>query len=94
MFYVGQQLSGHHIFGEIMSKWNKLRESTPKSSSKGTPLIVLAALATGAISFYFIGFLALQYKHPIHWALAIVGGIVGWLLGKLIYRLRGETDIL
>ena len=77
-----------------MFKINKLTKTAPKSSSKGTPLIVLLTLVGGAFLFYIIGFLALLNQHPIHWGLSIVGGVVGWLIGKLIYRLRGETDII
>jgi hypothetical protein len=67
---------------------------TPKPSSKGTPLLVLATTAGGAFLTYITGFLTFQGQHPIHWGLAIGGGVVGWLIGKLIYRLRGETDII
>lgn len=77
-----------------MFKINKLTRTARKSSSKGTPLIVLLTLVGGAFLFYIIGFLALLNQHPIHWGLSIVGGVVGWLIGKLIYRLRGETDII
>ena len=77
-----------------MPKFNKPPATTTKSSSRGTPLIVLITLAGGAFLFYIIGFLAFINQHPIHWGLAILGGVVGWLIGKLIYRLRGETDII
>lgn len=77
-----------------MYKINRPAKSTLKPSNRGTPLIVLIALVGGAFLFYIIGFLALLNQHPIHWGLSIVGGVVGWLIGKLIYRLRGETDII
>ncbi len=67
---------------------------TARSPGKGTPLVVLATLAGGSVLGYFIGQLAFLYQHPIHWGLGIVGGAVGWLTGKLIYRLRGEQDII
>ena len=76
-----------------MLKTNKLPRRAPRSSSKGAPLIVLAALATGALSSYLVGLMTLQFNHPVHWALAIAGGAVGWLIGKFIYRLRGDRDI-
>lgn len=77
-----------------MSKVNRISTTTLKPSSKGTPLVVLATLTGGALLGYLIGQLAFLYQHPIHWGLGIGGGIVGWLAGKLIYRLRGETDII
>ncbi len=77
-----------------MYKINRISTTAPKSSSKGTPLVVLATLAGGSLLGYLIGQLAFLYQHPIHWGLGIAGGVVGWLVGKLIYRLRGETDII
>ncbi len=77
-----------------MIKTTKPATQTPKPSGKGTPLVVLATLAGGSVLGYFIGQLAFLYQHPIHWGLGIAGGAVGWLTGKLIYRLRGEQDII
>lgn len=77
-----------------MPKFKKPSATTLKSSSRGTPLIVLATTAGGVFLSYIIGYLTFLGQHPIHWGLAIGGGIVGWLIGKLIYRLRGETDII
>lgn len=77
-----------------MFKVNKSPVTKRKSSDRGTPLVVLATLASGAILFYLIGQLAFLYQHPIHWGLSIVGGVVGWLIGRLIYHMRGETDII
>ena len=77
-----------------MPKYKNPSATTPKSSSRGTPLVVLATMAGGMFLSYIVGYLTFLYQHPIHWGMAIGGGIVGWLIGKLIYRLRGETDII
>ena len=65
-----------------------------KSTSGGTSFLVFIAVVSGAFLSYFIGFLVFLNQHPIHWAMSIVGGVVGWLIGKLIYRARGEKDII
>jgi hypothetical protein len=77
-----------------MYKLPKSTSTTGKSTNKGTPLVVLLASAGGAFLAYLIGFLTFVQQHPIHWGLAILGGVGGWFVGKLIYRLRGETDII
>ena len=77
-----------------MPKVIKPMPTKPKNFNKGIPLIVLATMVSGAFLAYFVGFMTFWQQHPIHWLLAIVGGVIGWLTGRFIYRLRGETDIL
>ena len=79
---------------KTLSRPIKPLTTTRGSADKGTPLIVLATIVAGAILSYFTGLLMFLGQHPTHWFLAFVGGIVGWLIGKLIYRLRGERDII
>ena len=73
---------------------NKNNVTKSGSSQEGIPLVVFVSAAGGGILAYLIGQLTFLQQHPIHWLLAIIGGIIGWFLGKLIYRLRGETDII
>lgn len=49
-----------------MSKFKKPSATTPKSSSRGTPLVVLATMAGGAFLAYIVGYLTFLYQHPIH----------------------------
>ena len=77
-----------------MYKLPKPTSTTGKSTNKGAPLVVLVTCVGGAFVAYLIGFLTFAQQHPIHWGLAIAGGVAGWFIGKLIYRLRGDTDII
>ena len=75
-------------------KMNRNHGTKSVSPPSGIPLIVLVSAAGGGILAYLIGQLTFLQQHPIHWLLAMVGAIAGWFLGKLIYRLRGEVDII
>lgn len=78
-----------------MSKSTKRPRPTIKPRDRGLPLLILATLSGGAFLGYFTGELALVHiAHPIHWLVAAAGGLAGWLIGKLIYRLRGYIDII
>lgn len=55
-----------------------------------TPLTMLL-IASGFVIFYF-GSQAVTSAdaHLLHWGLAAAGGGLGWLVGTLAERLRGE----
>ncbi len=66
-----------------------------KPKDRGIPLLILLALSAGAFLGYFSSEIALAHDpHPMHWLVAALGGFTGWLIGKLIYKLRGEVDIM
>lgn len=75
-------------------KLNRSHGTKSGSSQDGIPLVMFVTATGSGIFAYLIGQLIFLQQHPIHWLLAIIGGIVGWFLGKLIYRLKGETDII
>ena len=78
-----------------MSKSTKQSRPATKPKDRGLPLLILATLSGGAFLGYLTGELALaRNAHPIHWLVAAAGGLAGWLIGKLIYRLRGYIDII
>ena len=67
------------------------KSKTKKNQSSGIPLVVFIATMGGAIIGYIIGETALYPKpHPYHWMVALAGLGVGYLVGLLIYRLRGD----
>lgn len=58
---------------------------------KDWPVVVFfAAFGLGILS-YVIARIALDgYPHPIHWASGLVGAVVGFFVGWLWYRWRGD----
>ncbi len=75
-------------------KMNRNHSTKSGSAQNGAPLIVFVSAAGSGILAYLIGQLTFLQQHPIHWLMAIIGSIVGWFIGKFIYRLRGEEDII
>jgi len=59
---------------------------------KETPIVVYFLAFTGAILGYMVlGKIILAVQpHPIHWASALVGGALGYLIGWLWYRWKGD----
>jgi len=62
-----------------------------KKVHKETPLVVwLWALGLGFLS-YLVARIALDgYPHPVHWASGAAGAVIGFLVGWLWYRWRGD----
>ncbi len=57
----------------------------------GPPLIVVLSIAMLTLLGYFIGMSAFaRFPHPVHWASAAVGGLLGWGLGRIYYRTKGD----
>lgn len=57
----------------------------------GPPLVVVVFVAGGILFGYLGGELAFAHgPHPYHWAAGLVGGVLAWIAGEIVYRLRGD----
>jgi hypothetical protein len=67
------------------------RRRAARARPEGIPVVVAFALMGGALLGYLAGETGWALSvHPIHWSVAAVGGLAGWLVGKLLYRWRGD----
>ncbi|MFV2044913.1 MAG: hypothetical protein ACC700_16965 [Anaerolineales bacterium] len=76
-----------------MAKRMSARRSRSRSKTKqdDLPLVVVIAIGGGLFLGYFIGETVLLIQsHPVHWGVAALGGVVGWALGKVYYKFRGD----
>jgi hypothetical protein len=75
-----------------MSKRTRLRKpgSRQKKVRDGLPFIVIVSIGALAVVSYFAGYVLVPDAHPLHWLLALVGGLAGWGVGELYYRTRGD----
>jgi membrane protein YqaA with SNARE-associated domain len=54
-------------------------------------LVVVFSTLGGILLGYFAGQIMFgSGAHAVHWSVAALGGIVGWALGRLYYRRRGD----
>lgn len=60
------------------------------SKEEGPPLVVIVFVAGGILFGYLGGQMAFPGHHPYHWAAALVGGLLAWIAGEVVYRLRGD----
>ncbi|NOY99486.1 MAG: hypothetical protein GXP40_09870 [Chloroflexi bacterium] len=75
-----------------MSKKAKKRSTKKKQRQEdGLPMIVFVLLAGGGL-LGFLGGETIFYTrpHPVHWATALAVALAGYLIGLVIYRLRGD----
>ena len=57
-----------------------------------TPVVVYFGVFGIGFLSYFIARIALDaYPHPIHWASGVVGAVIGYFVGWLWYRWRGDV---
>ena len=57
-----------------------------------TPVVVYFGVFGIGFLSYFIARIALgAYPHPIHWASGVVGAVIGYFVGWLWYRWRGDV---
>ena len=72
---------------------SKIARSHNKSKEKQyTPAVVYFWMFGLAILFYLIARVGLAvYPHPVHWVSMLVGGAVGYPVGWLWYRWRGDV---
>lgn len=62
-----------------------------KSSDQDWPLVVIAWIFGLTLFGYVFGRIAFDTSpHPIHWAFGLGGGVLGYSIGWLWYRWRGD----
>ncbi len=75
---------------------SKPKRSSPSHSSRrsvdeGPAVVVVLATTSMAMIGYLVGETALALRpHPAHWSIALLGGLIGWALGRTYYRFKGD----
>jgi len=73
-----------------MSK--KTTRKNEKKVHKKTPLVVwLWMLGLGFLSYLVARIALYTYPHPYHWASGAAGAVIGFLVGWLWYRWKGDV---
>lgn len=74
-----------------MSRSSKLANTKSKHASSGVPFVVFVGLfGLGLISYVISQMFLPVEAHSLHWLVALIGAIVGGLLGWLWYYWRGD----
>ncbi|HLA96844.1 MAG TPA: hypothetical protein VJL34_00200 [Anaerolineales bacterium] len=76
-----------------MSKKVKSKRVSGKKAPQDTPLVVyLWIVGLGLMGYLVVGEIMLGANpHPLHWVSGIVGAVVGYFVGWLWYRKRGDV---
>jgi hypothetical protein len=74
-----------------MSKSSRSASNTHKNAKAGWPLVVYIWMA----GFGFLGYMVFRvaldvYPHPVHWLGGLGSGFIGYGIGWLWYRWRGD----
>ena len=74
-----------------MSKSTKFASTKSKSISSGIPFIVVVGIfGLSLVSYVISQMVTAAEAHPSHLTVALIGAILGGLLGWLWYRWRGD----
>jgi hypothetical protein len=75
-----------------MSKAVKSKNLSGKKVRQYTPVVVyMWAIGLGFMS-YAVARVALDaFPHPVHWLSGLVGAVMGYFIGWLWYRWRGDV---
>jgi hypothetical protein len=74
-----------------MSKGSRPASRARQGVKVGWPLVVYVWMVSVGFLSYFVVRIALDaYPHPVHWLGGLGGAFVGWAVGWLWYRLRGD----
>ncbi len=74
-----------------MSKRAHTKRHSKHKDQEGWPLVVYAWI-TGLLFTGYIGaeIAIAQKPHPFHWLTALLGGVIGYFVGQVWYRWRGD----
>lgn len=74
-----------------MNKNTTSRRINQQKVRQYTPVVVyFGAIGIGFLSYAIARIALAAYPHPIHWASAVVGVVVGYFAGWAWYRCRGD----
>ena len=74
-----------------MSKAAISRKSSVKKTRKDWPLVIYMWISGLGLMSYVVARIALgAYPHPIHWVSGVAGAVMGYFVGWLWYRWRGD----
>lgn len=75
-----------------MANKGKTKNEVVARERKETPLIAyFSAFFFSILGYLVLGKIILESRpHPIHWLSAIIGGVLGYFLGLLWYRWKGD----
>ncbi len=72
-----------------LSKHTKASPAATKK--KDWPLVIYVWIFGLGLSGYFIGRIVFDpLPHPVHWASGLAGAVIGYFVGWLWYRWRGD----
>lgn len=75
-----------------MSKTAKSKKVNGKKASQYTPVVVYVWVFGLGVMSYLVARIALgAFPHPVHWISGIVGAAVGYVVGWIWYRKRGDV---
>jgi len=75
-----------------MSKSVKSRKISGKKTRQDWPVVIYMWIFGLGIMSYIVARIALDaYPHPVHWVSGVVGAIIGYFVGWLWYRWRGDV---
>ena len=75
-----------------MSKPTKSKKVSTQKTRQDTPLVVFMWVVGLGLLSYIVARIALDaYPHPIHWAFGSIGAVLGYFVGWLWYRRRGDV---
>jgi len=70
----------------------KTKREIRKSDHKEVPLVVWIWMFGLGFLSYVVARIALDgYPHPLHWTSGAVGAVIGYLVGWLWYRWKGDV---
>ena len=74
-----------------MSKSAKREKISAKKTRQEWPLVVYVWIFGLGLTGYLVTRIALDaWPHPMHWASGLAGGVIGYGVGWLWYRWRGD----
>ena len=75
-----------------MSKSVKSKKVGGKKARQDTPMVVYVWVFGLGLMSYVVARIALAaFPHPVHWVSGIAGAMIGYFVGWLWYRTRGDV---